>query len=99
MAAFTAAGVAMPLAHDQEATARVLRGRTGVEAPRLQIRMARADGLLRIEVVDDGVGGADPAGGTGLSGVERRLAAFDGILAVSSPPGGPTIVIMEVPCA
>jgi hypothetical protein len=31
--------------------------------------------------------------------VERRLAAFDGILAVSSPPGGPTIVVMEVPCA
>jgi hypothetical protein len=31
--------------------------------------------------------------------VERRLAAFDGILAISSPPGGPTIVVMEVPCA
>jgi signal transduction histidine kinase len=65
----------------------------------LQIRMVDADGLLRIEVVDDGVGGADPARGTGLAGVERRLAAFDGILAVSSPPGGPTIVVMEVPCA
>ncbi|MFF7974596.1 histidine kinase [Streptomyces sp. NPDC007905] len=65
----------------------------------LQIRMARTDGLLRIEVIDDGVGGADPARGTGLAGVERRLAAFDGILAVSSPPGGPTIVVMEVPCA
>ncbi|MGI5143916.1 sensor histidine kinase [Streptomyces sp. CA-106110] len=65
----------------------------------LQIRMARADGMLRIEVVDDGVGGADLAQGTGLAGVERRLAAFDGILAVSSPPGGPTIVVMEVPCA
>jgi signal transduction histidine kinase len=61
--------------------------------------MAPTDGLLRIEVVDDGVGGADPARGTGLAGVERRLAAFDGILAVSSPPGGPTIVVMEVPCA
>lgn len=65
----------------------------------LQIRMARMDGMLRIEVVDDGVGGADPTRGTGLAGVERRLAAFDGILAVSSPPGGPTIVVMEVPCA
>ncbi|MEU7060187.1 histidine kinase [Streptomyces sp. NPDC046197] len=65
----------------------------------VEIRMARTDGLLRIEVVDDGVGGADPARGTGLAGVERRLAAFDGILAVSSPPGGPTIVVMEVPCA
>jgi signal transduction histidine kinase len=65
----------------------------------LSIRMTRTDGLLRIEVVDDGVGGADPAAGTGLAGVERRLAAFDGIVAVSSPPGGPTIVVMEVPCA
>ncbi|WP_380553682.1 sensor histidine kinase [Streptacidiphilus alkalitolerans] len=64
----------------------------------LRIRMARADGMLRIEVTDDGVGGADPAAGSGLAGVERRLAAFDGILAVSSPSGGPTIVVMEVPC-
>ena len=50
-------------------------------------------------VTDDGQGGADAARGTGLAGVERRLAAFDGILALSSPPGGPTIVVMEVPCA
>jgi hypothetical protein len=35
----------------------------------------------------------------GLSGIERRLAAFDGVLAVSSPPGGPTAVTMEIPCA
>ena len=58
-----------------------------------------AAGVLRIEVTDDGVGGADPARGTGLQGVERRLGTFDGILAVSSPPGGPTMIIMEVPCA
>jgi signal transduction histidine kinase len=56
-------------------------------------------GLLRAQVTDDGSGGADPAQGTGLAGVERRLAAFDGILAVNSPPGGPTIVVIEVPCA
>ncbi|MER6125664.1 histidine kinase [Streptomyces sp. NPDC001795] len=56
-------------------------------------------GTLRITLTDDGRGGADPADGTGLRGVERRLAAFDGILAVSSPPGGPTIVNMEIPCA
>ena len=35
----------------------------------------------------------------GLRGVERRLSTFDGVLAVSSPPGGPTIVVIEVPCA
>ncbi|WP_236653169.1 sensor histidine kinase [Streptacidiphilus melanogenes] len=68
------------------------------DARSLRIRAALADGMLRIEVTDDGVGGADPAAGSGLAGVERRLAAFDGILAVSSPPGGPTIVVMEVPC-
>lgn len=68
------------------------------DARSLRIRAVRVDGMLRIEVTDDGVGGADPAEGSGLAGVERRLAAFDGILAVSSPPGGPTIVAMEVPC-
>ena len=63
-----------------------------------QIRIRHAAGLLRIEVSDDGIGGADPALGTGLLGVERRLGTFDGILAVNSPPGGPTMVVMEVPC-
>jgi signal transduction histidine kinase len=67
-------------------------------ARRVHVRIEHADGLLRIEVADDGVGGADPAGGTGLRGVERRLGTFDGILAVSSPPGGPTMIAMEVPC-
>ena len=56
-------------------------------------------GILRVEVTDDGSGGADPANGTGLTGIERRLGTFDGILAVSSPLGGPTIVVIEVPCA
>ncbi|MEU1816724.1 histidine kinase [Streptomyces roseifaciens] len=55
-------------------------------------------GMLRITVTDDGRGGADAARGTGLRGIERRLATFDGVLAVSSPAGGPTTVTMEVPC-
>ena len=59
----------------------------------------QGQGMLRVEVTDDGSGGADPADGTGLTGIERRLGTFDGILAVSSPPGGPTIVVIEVPCA
>ena len=63
------------------------------------IRIRHSAGLLRIEVSDDGIGGADPALGTGLLGVERRLGTFDGILAVNSPPGGPTMIVMEVPCA
>ena len=65
----------------------------------VHIRIHHRSGVLRIEVADDGVGGADPDKGTGLRGVERRLGTFDGILAVSSPPGGPTMIVMEVPCA
>jgi signal transduction histidine kinase len=64
----------------------------------VQIGIGYAGGLLRATITDDGEGGADPSRGTGLAGVERRLATFDGILAVSSPPGGPTIVVLEVPC-
>ncbi len=64
-----------------------------------RVCMSHAGGMLRIEVTDFGLGGADPGRGSGLAGVERRLATFDGILVVSSPVGGPTIVVMEVPCA
>ncbi|MET0416403.1 MAG: sensor domain-containing protein [Actinoplanes sp.] len=56
-------------------------------------------GRLAVVVGDDGVGGADPCRGTGLRGITRRLNAFDGTIAVSSPPGGPTVVTMELPCA
>jgi signal transduction histidine kinase len=64
-----------------------------------RIAVSHSDGLLRIMVTDFGMGGADPARGSGLAGVERRLASFDGIVAVSSPVGGPTMVVLEVPCA
>ena len=67
-------------------------------ADTVQIGVGYAGGMLRATVTDDGAGGADPSRGTGLAGVERRLATFDGILAVSSLPGGPTIVAIEVPC-
>ncbi len=62
------------------------------------VTMKRDGDLLRMEVGDDGRGGADPSRGTGLRGIERRLAAFDGTMSLSSPPGGPTIVTMELPC-
>jgi signal transduction histidine kinase len=65
----------------------------------VQVGVEHGDGMLRATITDDGHGGADAARGTGLAGVERRLATFDGILAVSSPAGGPTIVAIEVPCA
>ncbi|MFD9339696.1 sensor histidine kinase [Streptomyces sp. NPDC060028] len=57
------------------------------------------DPALRITVTDDGCGGADPARGSGLLGVRRRLATFDGSLALHSPQGGPTTVTLEIPCA
>lgn len=53
--------------------------------------------VIHLVVGDDGVGGADPRG-SGMQGVAGRLAVFDGTMVVSSPPGGPTIVTMEVPC-
>ena len=53
---------------------------------------------LEVRIEDDGVGGADASRGTGLRGVTRRLSAFDGRLAVKSPPGGPTEVVMVLPC-
>ena len=68
-------------------------------ASHVDIRIQHTEGILRIEVSDDGIGGADQAKGTGLQGVERRLGTFDGIVAVSSPTGGPTMIAMEVPCA
>src|SRR5262249_3664924 len=55
--------------------------------------------LLRLTVEDDGDGGADAGSGSGLRGIERRLGAFDGGLDITSPPGGPTVVTMELPCA
>ena len=69
----------------------------GARHARVTLRHAR--GVLHIEVRDDGCGGADPARGSGLAGVRRRLGTFDGGLTVSSPPGGPTVLRMELPCA
>jgi len=68
------------------------------DAHQAWIDMRYERGLLRIDVGDDGRGGANPSRGTGLRGIERRLSAFDGILALSSPPGGPTVATMELPC-
>ncbi|MFJ6853432.1 sensor histidine kinase [Streptomyces sp. NPDC091271] len=68
-------------------------------ADRVWVDMHHSEGMLRISVTDNGKGGATVGTGSGLSGVERRLGTFDGILAVSSPAGGPTMVTMEIPCA
>ncbi|MFJ3720401.1 sensor histidine kinase [Streptomyces sp. NPDC090057] len=57
----------------------------------------RSEDRLLIQVLDDGVGGADAAGGSGLAGLAGRLDAVDGVLVVESPAGGPTRVIAELP--
>jgi signal transduction histidine kinase len=67
-------------------------------ADRIWVDVHHAEGRLRVCVTDDGKGGAVVAAGSGLAGVERRLGTFDGVLAVGSPAGGPTMVTMEIPC-
>ena len=63
------------------------------------VEVARADGQVVVEVVDDGVGGADTERGTGLRGLADRVEALDGRLRVWSPGGGGTRLRAEIPCA
>jgi signal transduction histidine kinase len=68
-------------------------------ASRVSVRVWRdAGNRLVVECTDDGKGGADPAAGGGLSGLAKRVAALDGTLTVTSPPGGPTTIRAEIPC-
>ncbi|MEU6508938.1 histidine kinase [Streptomyces sp. NPDC046942] len=65
---------------------------------RADVRLERLRSGLRTVIGDDGHGGADERGGTGLLGVRRRVAALDGELTVTSPAGGPTVIEVELPC-
>ncbi|WP_328720215.1 sensor domain-containing protein [Streptomyces sp. NBC_00247] len=67
-------------------------------ASRVTVNGQCRDGELSVEVRDDGTGGADIDAGTGLQGVADRLSVVDGLLLVSSPPGGPTVFRLRVPC-
>ncbi|MET9535720.1 sensor domain-containing protein [Streptomyces sp. NPDC006649] len=59
----------------------------------------RADGAnLRLTITDDGRGGADEGGGSGLTGIRRRVEAHDGTLSLASPAGGPTTLEVVLPC-
>jgi signal transduction histidine kinase len=62
------------------------------------VGVSRAGRTATAVVSDDGPGGATLAGGSGLAGIADRLAGVDGRLWLSSPPGGPTVVRLEVPC-
>jgi signal transduction histidine kinase len=67
-------------------------------ASRAEVSGGHRDGRLVLRVRDDGHGGADAAGGTGLTGLADRVSVLDGRLSVSSPPGGPTLLRVEIPC-
>jgi signal transduction histidine kinase len=62
-----------------------------------RVTLARADGVLRVEIADDGVGGADLTNGSGLRGLEDRLGAVDGELLLDSPVGGGTRLVATIP--
>jgi len=67
-------------------------------ATRASVDVQTDRGLARIEIHDDGIGGADPDGGSGLRGLSDRVSALGGKLRVSSPPEGGTTLLAEIPC-
>jgi signal transduction histidine kinase len=67
-------------------------------ASRVRIAMSHTDGHLAIEIIDDGIGGADTHG-AGLRGLRDRVEALDGTLHVDSNPGHGTTITAELPCA
>jgi signal transduction histidine kinase len=69
------------------------------QATEAQIRVSRANGHVVVEVVDDGLGGADPARGSGLIGLVDRVEALDGTLEITSAAGSGTWLRAEFPCA
>jgi PAS domain S-box-containing protein len=69
------------------------------EASLVSVRVAQRDGWAIVEVEDDGIGGADPSGGSGLRGLADRVEALEGRLAVESSPGAGTRIRAEIPCS
>ncbi|MDF5759368.1 sensor domain-containing protein [Spongiactinospora sp. TRM90649] len=68
-------------------------------ATEIQVTGRVTGGALTVETRDNGRGGADPARGTGLTGLSDRVDALAGAITVTSPPGGPTVVRLELPCS
>src|SRR6266576_3913625 len=67
------------------------------QASTIKIFLTERAGLLALRITDDGLGGADPARGSGLVGLAQRVAVVDGSLDIASPPGGPTRITVELP--
>ncbi|KAK1179099.1 histidine kinase [Streptomyces sp. NBS 14/10] len=68
------------------------------QATGADVTVARTGDILRVVIADDGVGGADPAQGSGLTGLVGRVGSVDGTFDLSSPRGGPTVITVELPC-
>jgi signal transduction histidine kinase len=68
------------------------------QASQAEVFVQRTADRLHVIVSDDGVGGADPARGTGLAGLAKRAASVDGAFEIASPPGGPTLLTVDLPC-
>ena len=68
------------------------------EASKVRVRVALSNGSAVVEVSDDGAGGADPAGGSGLRGLADRVETLGGSLEVVSPIGAGTFLRAEIPC-
>jgi signal transduction histidine kinase len=69
------------------------------QATHVEVSVRRDNGHLLVHVTDDGVGGANPAEGTGLRGLSDRVEALHGRLRVHSPDGGGTRISAEIPVA
>ena len=67
-------------------------------ATTVSMRVWRTAAIASIEIADDGIGGADDTGGSGLRGLADRVEALEGHLRVSSPVGAGTVVTAELPC-
>ncbi|MFI9077003.1 sensor histidine kinase [Streptomyces sioyaensis] len=68
------------------------------EATRAEVTVTRFGEILRVVIADDGMGGADPSKGSGLTGLAQRVRSVDGTFRMSSPMGGPTMMSVELPC-
>lgn len=92
----------LPLQTEVTAYYVVAEGLTNVarssRATRAQVTVERRDGGLAVGITDDGIGGADPDGGSGIAGLRDRVRALNGTFHLDSPPGGGTRMNVWLPC-
>jgi signal transduction histidine kinase len=67
-------------------------------ASKVYVELAMAGAMIRLSIRDDGLGGADPSRGSGLTGLTDRVTALGGRMEITSPVGGGTKLLVEIPC-